>query len=74
MQCIGADSKTNKKSKQKVTQFINNCTVEKIVTKPQEQIVYTQDPGGTYLQNSEIAPNRGTQPGSGSFARLMVMS
>ena len=60
LQCIGADGKRNKKTKQKVTQIINNCTVEKIVTKPQEHIVYTQEPGGTYLQHSEIAPNRGT--------------
>ena len=60
IQCIGADGKRNKKTRQKVYQNINNNEVEKIVTKSQEHIVYTQEPGGSYLQHSEIAPNKGT--------------
>ena len=60
MKCIGADGKRNKKTKQKVIQIINDCEVEKVVTKPQEHIVYTQEPGGSYLQHSEIAPNKVT--------------
>ena len=58
--CIGADGKRNKKTKQIEVQLINNSMVEKVVTKPQEHIVYTQEPGGSYLQHSEIAPTKGT--------------
>jgi hypothetical protein len=54
LRCIGADGKRNKKTKQKEMQLINDCMVEKIVTKPQEHIVYTQEPGGSHLQHSEI--------------------
>ena len=60
LRCIGADGKRNKKTKQKEMQLINDCMVEKIVTKPQEHIVYTQEPGGSYLQHSEIPKNKGT--------------
>ena len=60
LKCIGADGKRNKKTKQKVLQNINNCEVEKVVTKSQEHIVYTQEPEGSYLQHSEIPPNKGT--------------
>jgi hypothetical protein len=60
LQAIGADDKRNKKTNPKVIQVINNCTVEKIVTKPQEHIVFTQEPGAKYLQHSVIAPNRRT--------------
>ena len=41
LRCIGADGKRNKKTKQIETQIVNNSMVEKIVTKPQEHIVYT---------------------------------
>lgn len=60
LKCIGADGKRNKKTKQKIIQIINDCEVEKVVTKPQEHIVYTQEPEGSYLQHSEIAQNKGT--------------
>ena len=60
LMCVGADGKRNKKTKQVEVQMINNSMVEKVVTKRQEHIVYTQEPGGSYLQHSEIAPNKGT--------------
>ena len=59
LQCIGADGKRNKKTKQRVIQIFNGVETVKIVTKSQEHIVYTQPPG-SYLTHSEIAPNKGT--------------
>ena len=56
LKCIGSDLKRNKKTKQKELQVMNNC----VVTKSQEHIVYTQEPPGSYLQHSEIAPHKGT--------------
>ena len=52
--------KETKKTLQKECQTINNNTVEKVVVKSQEHIVYTREPEGSYLQHSEILPNSGT--------------
>ena len=60
LRCVGADGKRNKKTKQREIQIINGVETVKVVTKCQEHIVYTQEPPGSYLTHSEIAPGKGT--------------
>ena len=58
--CIGGDGKRNKKTRVKETQIINNKEVEKFLRKTREHMVYTSEPGGEYLEHSEIAEGKGT--------------
>ena len=58
--CIGADGKRNKKTRVKEIQIINNKEVEKYLRKTREHMVYTSEPGGEYLEHSEIQEGKGT--------------
>ena len=58
--CIGSDGKRNKKTRVREVQIINNKEVEKYTRKTQEHIVYTSEPGGHYLDHSEIDKGKGT--------------
>ena len=58
--CLGADGKRNKKTRVKQTQIINNKEVEKFLRKTKEHIVYTGEPGGEYLEHTEIKEGKGT--------------
>ena len=58
--CMGSDGKRNKKTRVKEVQIINNKEVEKFTRKTQEHIVYTSEPGGEYLDHSEIEEGKGT--------------
>ena len=58
--CLGADGKRNKRTRVKETQMINNKEVEKFLRKTREHIVYTGEPGGEYLEHTEISEGKGT--------------
>ena len=58
--CIGADGKRNKKTRVKEIQVINGKEVEKFLRKTREHMVYTAEPGGEYLEHSEIPEGKGT--------------
>ena len=59
--CIGSDGKRNKKTRVRQVQIINNKEVEKFLRKTQEHIVYTSEPGGEYLDHSEIEEGKGSE-------------
>ena len=71
------EAETEDKRKQEIKAEINPdhkwCRTVKVVPKCQEHIVYTQEPPGSYLTHSEIAPSKGTGKDLAIFEKHFVI-